>query len=204
MADITSLTKGWEIVQDYVTALTPISYQWHYMGEATGSTILTLHCHGGNVLVSIYTGNGFINQTPEGEANTLPPEILAQEATLAGVQWQDPDFKQIPPIRGVQINDSKQDLLQHFLRTDPNNHILYDISALNPKADSSWIHNEWVFIGGRIMPQEEKNDSFDEIIEYVYSDLQTPDQWREYYILQYYIKQGIITGITLAYDTDSE
>ncbi len=192
-------------ITEAIDWLSPTSVSWSFMGEATGETEITLNCDGGSVslLVNAPEGSALSGDGEDGEnepLSAIPPELMQEEVYVVGASWDDPEFT-LFPIRGVQIGAPEEEVLRAFLvdREGDSGDLIYGIEALNPDADDSWA-TEW--IGGHWFAEE--GDEYAHGIEYVWTNLESPDDWHVYYFLRYYTEDNVVTKISLYWSTDPE
>lgn len=200
--DVQAFTEtGGATLGDYVSAYRPSHYTWHYQGEATGETYIELFCEGGNITVAVPDVKDILDpERGQDPATQLPDEAMEHSAYVRGAIWAADGFD-LPAVRGLTVGASREEVIGSFPAY--GDEILYDISLLNPNTDDSW-NIQADFIGGRVLPMQPDASGYDEMIEYVWCELESADQWREYYTLRYFISEGQVAEIQLSYECDPE
>jgi hypothetical protein len=71
---------------------------------------------------------------------------------------------------------------------------MYDITALNPSADASWIGEYQTIPGGRVLTGDDLDceDGCTECLCYIYTEVFQKEEWRRYGEVRYYINNGVV------------
>lgn len=199
--DVADILQGLETVGDYVNAMDPTNYSWFFIGEATGETQLTLNNPDGRIAIRFKTPDGTIGGLVEGESEQLPAEILELKAIAVSIEWLNEYFSAIPTIRGIEVGAPEEKVLSGFLRNGDGD-VMYTIEDINKEADESWIA-DWAFVGGKLVPKGGSGGFYEwDTLVYGWCALTGPEEWKEYYKLEYQLDGDAVRSIRLEIQGD--
>lgn len=195
---------AYPLAGDYVNALNPREFSWEYEGDATGNTYITMFTYDavdtllGSVTVVVTAEEGLIFDAEDGRGGILPDEVMALPAWLAEAEWLDESYP-LPAIRGVNIGAHSEQVVAAFYSHGEETPA-YDAKDINPAVDESWELDEYQLIGA----EAEIELGEEPIFRYGWATLNEPEEWREYYTLEYTLLDGLVESIVLIYDCDPE
>ncbi len=206
LADIEGLL-GDVTIEEAINLLRPTAVSWDDMTEATGGTDMTFHCAGGTATFNVRVeemDEQFQVAADDQKLSVLRPGITEQEAVLSAAMWNDEAFA-LPTVRGVRIGATEEEVLRAFYMGEIHGDTIYDVTAINPRADLSW-YKEYEFVGARYYQAEEPNP--DPLrtygMQYAWANMDGKDDWRTYHYLTHWMNDGVVTSIQLSTSTDPE
>ena len=210
--DVMRLTAGLSKVEDYLGLAGSAGLSDYHIEywAADGSTHIECYAAGqadsGVYSLSFFTTEWDGGDMGEGVTGsftreTFPNELLQLEAWL---EYASFSVVPLPVPRGVGIGGGANDVISAYPNRggDTIPRVLYDVTALNPQAETSWGQfGEELIIGGQHIRNEE---GIAQII-YVYSNIEGPDDWRTYDMLIYTLGDGDkVVNMVYRYFTDPE
>ncbi len=206
LADIEGLL-GDVTIEGAIDLLQPTAVSWDDMTEATGGTDMTFHCAGGTATFSVRVEDmdeKFQVAAENQKLSALRPGITEQEAVLSAAMWES-EFFELPTVRGVSIGATEEEVLRAFYVGEIHGDTIYDVTALNPKADLSW-YPEFEFVGARYYQAEwpDPDPLRTYGMQYAWASMEGKDDWRTYHYLTHWMNDGAVTSIELYTSTDPE
>ncbi len=173
--DVKQITEtGFTTMGEYVEALKPTFYSWYYEGDATGVTYFDLEVPGGGVTLSV----------------SDVPDYQDDDQGLEGVSELKGDVL-TKEATLVGASWETEQLSFVFL---PRGLKLGDSKE---KLEQAFPDLDWTAAA-------EGEDTYEEAASIMLTVPEDPEQWHQYYGLDFFVKDGVIEMAQYWYSTDAE